>query len=191
MRRTQTKILGACAIIAVVGQAVNSYAGVLEFTDKDDWIAAVGPFTTIDFTGFPNGTFITDQYSEVGAVFTDGNDSIHIAAVFENDGAGLDGNGDTEVAFLSPQAWLAADFPGDLQIDLYVGDQLLHSSVFIAGGAGNFAGIVSTDLFDRVILIDPSGPQVAIDDLHFGVPTPGAIWLLGLAALCPARRRRC
>jgi hypothetical protein len=163
---------------------------VIEFTDKDEWTASVGAFVTADFTGFPNGTFITDQYAEVGAVFTDGNDSIHIAAVFENDGAGLDGNGDIEIAFLSPQAWLASDFPGDLQIDLYMGGQFLHSSVFIAGGAGNFAGIVSTDLFDRAILIDPSGLQAAIDDLHFGVPAPGSLAALGLGVLFPRRRRQ-
>ena len=49
---------------------------VLEFTDKDEWIEAVGEFTTIDFTGYPKDTFIADQYAYLGILFTDGNDNI-------------------------------------------------------------------------------------------------------------------
>ena len=67
------------------------HAGVIEFTDKNDWIAAVQQFTTIGFTGFPDHTFITDQYEELGVLFTDGNDNIACCSfiTFPIDGSGL------------------------------------------------------------------------------------------------------
>jgi hypothetical protein len=66
---------------------------------------------------------------------------------------------------------------------------MIFTSDVFDGGVGNFLGLVSSDLFDAAVLIDPQD-EAEIDDLHFGVPAPGAIWLLGLAALRPARQRR-
>ena len=94
------------------------------------------------------------------------------------------------MVFDTPQAWIGVDFPGDLQIDLFSKGRLIHTSVFIAGGIGNFGGIVSSKLFDPAFLIDPVDGAVFIDDVHFGVPAPGALWLLGVAALFPRRRGR-
>ncbi len=181
----------AAAMLAWVGNGQVSGGFVEEFTDKDEWISAVGRFTTIDFTGFPQGTFITDQYADLGILFTDGNDSIFLSEpAFPNDGAGLDGNGNISVVFDTRQAWIGVDFPGDLQIELFREGRLIHTSVFIAGGIGNFGGIVSSELFDSVFLIDPVDAAVFIDDVHFGVPAPGALWLLAAVALLPRRRRR-
>ena len=118
-------LLPACQIVG------PARADVTEFTDKDEWIAAAGPFTTIDFTGFPPATFITEQYADLGIHFTDGDDVIHFTETYKNDGVGLFGNGDIALLFDSPQAWIAADFPGDIQIDLFAGDRLLHSIQFI------------------------------------------------------------
>ncbi|MHC4414649.1 MAG: PEP-CTERM sorting domain-containing protein [Planctomycetota bacterium] len=183
MLTIQVILLAACLTVSAV------HADVTEFTDKDEWIAAVGEFTTIGFTGFEPATIITDQYADLGVLFTDGDDIIAISETFKIDGAGLWGNGDIVLAFDSPQAWIAVDFPGDVQFDLYDGDRLLHSSQFIAGGNGNFGGVISTEWFDSVILIDPVDGYVTIDDLHFGVPVPTTLALLGLGGLLRKRRR--
>ena len=137
MRPRTEKTIGLFATALLTSLSVGSaHGGVMEFTDKDAWIAAVGPFTTIDFTGFPEGTFITEQYAHLGIHFTDGNDSIDINAGVLNDGSGLDGNPSMHLSFDSPQAYLAVDFPGDVQFDLFSGDTLLHTSLFIAGTSG-------------------------------------------------------
>ncbi len=148
-------------------------ADVLEFTDKDEWIKAVGEFTTIDFTGFPEGTFITDQYADLGVLFTDGYDIIQFSPTgYPNDKWGLDGNDTIQLVFHTAQGYMAVDFPGAMQIDLFAAGNLIYSAVFIPGGVGNFAGVVSTELFDSALLSDPLISGVHIDDLHFGVPAP-------------------
>ncbi len=191
MRPRTGKIIGLFATALLTSLSVGSaYGGVMEFTDKDAWIAAVGEFTTIDFTGFPDGTFITNQYAHLGVLFTDGNDSIDVSGAHVNDGFGLDGNPSMHLSFDSPQLWLAVDYPGSVQIDLFSGNIPLHSSVFIAGGAGNFGGVISIELFDTVVISDPVFGDVFIDDLHFGVPTPGTFWLLGSVLILRAARRR-
>ena len=169
-----------------------AHGGVAEFPDKDEWIAAVGHFTTIDFTGFPDGTPITDQYADVGVHFVDGTDFILCCSeiTFPNDGAGLDGNQGIELVFDSPQAYIAADFPGILRIDLFSrGDLIYSSSFFGGGGAGFFGGLVSSELFDAAILSDPTDGNVVLDDLHFGVPAPPTLGLLALTGLLGKRRR--
>ncbi len=152
-------------------------ADVLEFTDKDEWIKAVGQFATIGFTGFPEGTWITDQYADVGILFTDGDDWIHHTCGFVNDCWGLaggDGNDQITVAFDTPQLWIGVDYPGALKIELFSEGRLIYtSSNFGVGGAGNFAGLLSTDLFDGAVLSDWVDGTVFIDDLHFVPPGPG------------------
>ncbi|MCH8152483.1 MAG: hypothetical protein IH830_08940 [Planctomycetes bacterium] len=183
----------AAAIMAWPGNGEALGGFVEEFTDKDEWMAAVGDFTTIGFTGFPDGTFITDQYADLGVLFVGGNENIFVNDfLFPNDGAGLDDGGFTPIAvsFDTPQAWIAVDFPGLVQFELFREGELIYtSSEFGVGGVGNFAGLVSSELFDLAVIDDPSDSSVVIDDLHFGVPSPGALWLLGLSALRPRRRR--
>ena len=183
--------LAAAFVSCAIPLALPVSAGVMEFTDKDEWIAAVGAFTTIGFTEFPSGTFVTDQYADLGILFTDGNDIIVCCGkeTFPEDGAGLDGNGDIAVAFDTPQLWIGADFPGFLDIELYFQGKLFHTGVFGFGGVGNFGGMLSTQPFDAAVLIDPLG-EAEIDDLHFGVPAPGTLPLLALGALWTRRRRR-
>ena len=81
-----------------------AHGDVTEFTDKDEWIAAVGPFTTIDFTGFPDGTLITDQYADLGVIFTGGTENIFLNNSFPNDGAGLNAFGVIAMEFATPHA---------------------------------------------------------------------------------------
>ncbi|MCH8150741.1 MAG: hypothetical protein IH830_00025 [Planctomycetes bacterium] len=191
--KTTTGLIAA-AIMAWLGNGQALGGFVEEFTDKAEWISAVGRFTTIDFTGFPDGTFITDQYADLGILFTDGNDNIFLSDnAFPNDGAGLFGGGFTPIAvsFDTPQAWIAVDFPGAVQFELFREGELIYtSSLFGGGGVGFFAGLVSSELFDAAVILDPDDQSVFIDDLHFGVPAPGAIALLALASLFSTRRRR-
>ncbi|MCH7721511.1 MAG: hypothetical protein IH988_11100 [Planctomycetes bacterium] len=186
------KTIGLVAVVLSAGFGDRvAVCGVIEFTDPLEWQAAVGMFVTVDFTGFPPGTFITDQYADLGILFTDGNDSIHFTPSFPNDGVGLDGNGNISVVFDTPQAWIGVDYPGFLSIELYSEGRLFFASNLYGGGVGNFLGLVSSELFDAAVLVESApGFEAAIDDLHFGVPAPGALWLLGLSALRARRRRR-
>ena len=173
--------------------AAPAHAGILEFTDRAEWEAAVRSFTTIDFTGFPEFTIITTQYQDLGVTFTDGNDSIDFNDAFLNDGVGLRGGSfdDIEISFTTPQAWIAVDFPGVVRIFLFSDGELIHFSTFGAGpDGGGFGGLVSTEPFDSVVLTDPLDDFVNIDDLHFGVPAPASIWILALAGIWHGRCRR-
>lgn len=178
--------------IGVAFIASSGRAEVIEFEDKDEWIDAVGDFTTIDFTGFDECTVITDQYANLGILFTDGNDLIDSGGSYLNDGWGLYGGwyDDIELAFDEAQAWIAVDYPGSVQFDLYNGNELIHSAAFYTSGAGNFAGLTSTVLFDNVVVSRPTGGGPFIDDLHFGVPGPSALAAFALFGAWRRGKRR-
>ena len=182
----------AHAVAALIcASALPAHAGVTEFTDRAEWEGAVGQFSTIDFTGFPPVTIITDQYQDLGVTFTDGNDVTFFTPSFVNDDWGLRGNGDINLSFATPQGWIGVDFPGGVRVLLFSGGELIHfSSIFSAGpdGVGGFGGLVSTELFDAVVILDPFD-AVSIDDLHFGVPAPSALPLIALLGGWLARRR--
>lgn len=124
--------------------------------------------------------------------FPDGDDYIGFGQSF-NDGAGLVTNvGNITVDFDTPQAWIGVDHPGFFQFKLYSSGALIYTSNIFQGiGSGYFAGLISTQLFDRAVLIDPAGGP-AVDDLRFGppIPAPGALALLGIGALLMRRRTR-
>jgi hypothetical protein len=180
------------ALVPILSRSVAS-AEVTEFTEKAEWEAAAGEFTTIDFTGFPNGTFLTNQFEDLGVLFTDGADVIRYSPVaFPNDDWGLDGNEFIQLEFSQPMTSIAMDFPGAIVFRLFSeGTQIYESSMFGGVGTGLFGGLVSTEAFDGVIVIDPADDDVNADDLHFGppIPAPGALALAGVV-LFPARRRR-
>ncbi len=180
--------VGCCALLAVAGAA---HGGFVEFLDdREGWLDAAGRFTTIDFVGFPKNTILTDQYIEQGLLFTDGNDRIDSGGAYVNDLWGVDGNGDVNVVFETPQLWIAVDFPGVMAFQLFRDGELVYTSTFwTPGGLDHFFGIVSSEPFDAVRIIDPLG-EAAIDDLHFGVPAPGAFWVLGLGVIGRGRRSR-
>jgi hypothetical protein len=169
--------------------AVGSARGDVDvFFDRAEWVAAVGPVTTIDFTGFPEGTTITDQYADVGAIFIDGLNFTWFNPTFKNDGVGLYGYDEINVAFDTPQRWMAVDFPGFIGIRLFFQDSIIHESGWGNPGNGWFVGLVSDEPFDSLLLIEPGG-EVNIDDLHYGVPSPAVLWLLAVAGLVWRRRR--
>jgi hypothetical protein len=189
-------VLGA--LMSYCGACAASAGDLIEFEDKAVWEAAVGEFTTIGFTGFPEFTIITDQYSELGILFTDGNDSVGLGeTIFPNDGAGLLGTHITsiDVAFDVPQRWIAVDFPGVARIDLYRDGELIAQSTWFdappISGVGGFGGVISSEPFDAAVILDPEDQVVSIDDLHFGgaIPAPGAVVVLVSIGLVRRRRR--
>ena len=187
------KNIGFAVAAVLLAPAGPTQAGVIELIDREEWFSLVGPVITVDFTGFAPGTFITDQYADLGILFTDGNDSIFPSKpAFPNDGVGLDGNGNISVAFDTPQPWIGVDFPGFLSIELYSQGRLFFTSNLNGGaGVGNFLGLISSQLFDAAVVVEGApGFEAEIDDLHFGVPAPGSVCLLVLAGLWPRRRRR-
>jgi MYXO-CTERM domain-containing protein len=177
----------------VAGLSTSVQAEVTSFEDRDEWEAVVGEFTTIDFTGFPEWTIITDQYADLGILFTDGSDRIRLHSDYP-DGAGLEGGSsdDIELAFDIPQHWIGMEFVGAVQIHLFTNGQLIHSSFVFDDLPNPFAGLFSTERFDAAVIEDPSDNYVAIDNLHFGppIPAPGALSLLALGFIESTRRRR-
>ncbi len=175
------------AVAAVLlTQVAPVAAGVVEFDDKQAWFGAVGSVTTIDFTGFPGGTYVTDQYADLGVLFTDGFDVISCCGTtWPNDGAGLLGGSSVSLSFTTPQSWIALDYRGAM-ISLFSAGELLHVGQF----PGSFAGLISSQTFDAVLIEGPPDGNVTFDDLYFGVPAPGAAWLLAALLLAPTRRRR-
>ena len=174
--------------------ALQVRAEVMEFTSRASWENAVGRnYSTIDFTGFADGTSIDDEFIDMGVTFTT-TAYIFQSAGFLNDGWGLHGPGGTRFAFSLPQNWVGIDHPGVAQIQLfYQGGIVYSSSLFFQGGLGNFSGLVSSTPFDEVYIFKPPPyeNQVAIDDLHWGgVPGPGALGLAAIAGAITSRRKR-
>jgi hypothetical protein len=168
------RLLEFCLVASLVAVASGARAEVVEFTDAGQWAEAAGPFNTIGFAEFPDGTLITDQYAQLGALFTDAND---FTLCCEDDppdgadGAGLEGNTIIHLAFLTPQSSIAFQYPIDLRIQLFAGGTLIYtSSDFIGGDPPNFVGLVSNELFDAATLIDPYFFDTLIDDVYFGGP---------------------
>lgn len=182
-------------VISVTLIAPLSRAEVVEYTDAQAWHDATGgQYSTIDFTGFADGTSINNQYQDLGITFTPPT-FIFESAGFVNDGWGLHGPAGVRFDFDSPQNWVAIHHPGTAQFRLYNQGELIYtSSYFFHGGLGNFAGLASTIPFDEVYIFrpPPNANQVFIDDLHWGapVPVPSALALLGITGLLTRSRRR-
>jgi hypothetical protein len=174
--------------------ASGARADVAEFTSAQAWQGAVEEnYSTIDFTGFPDGTAISNQYSNLGVTFS-GLAFIFASAAAVNDNWGLFGPAGLRFTLDTPQHSVAVDYSGAVQFQLFNDGQLLHTSTFFQpGGLGNFAGLISDASFDEVYLFRPFPVnQVFIDDLHWStsIPAPGALAFVALGALGMPRRRR-
>jgi hypothetical protein len=165
---------------------------VIEFqNDKQGWLDAAGEHTTIDFTGFPEGTWITEQYAYLGTHFVDGADLIQETEIgYPQDGWGLIGFDEIRVTFDEPIYSIGADFPGGARFDLYWQGVPIHFSPFFGGsGPGQFGGLVSDEPFDEVRIWDID-LAVFVDNLYFGPPIPAPGSIVGVAALALLARRR-
>lgn len=161
----------------------------------DNWQGMVGEFTTIDFTGYPNNTPITNQYAGLGITFATPT-FIFATSGFVNDGWGIDGPAGIHILFRESQSWLAIHHGGNAYFNLYSHGSLIGTSAFDpVGGIGSFLGVVSTQPFDEVVITKPEiyGIHFAVDDLHWGnqVPAPGALVFISLLPFTSNRKRRC
>jgi len=174
--------------------AAHAAGALQEFENKADWEAAVGDFSTVDFSGYPDNTPINDQWSHLGITFTDFNVvSGPAPIVFPEDGWGLQGFIEIHFEFDTPMSYIAADFPGAIAFDLYLDDELVGTTGELGGsGFGLFGGAVSDEMIDRVRIYDPNDDAVALDDLRFGppIPAPGALAPFALLLGARSRRRR-
>ncbi len=156
----------------------------------DNWNAAVGLCTTLDFV-FPTPQIMGDQYASLGAIFPEGNEVAYPGSpnLFLQDGWGCKAyDGGIDITFLSPQYAIGAWFPGDLRVKLYWQDQLTYDSPDLGTYLLDYqyGGVLSTQPFDRIVFYNAS---VAVDDILF-VPAPGAFGLLAIAGAAAGRRRR-
>jgi hypothetical protein len=181
------------SLIATITSTANVRADLLTTFSFEEWESWVGDYTTIDFTGFPDTTPISDQYADQGVTFT-GLAFIFETIGFVNDGWGLHGPFGLHFYFDEPQLWISVDHAATALFELYYQGELVGISGFNpVGGIGSFLGVVSNEPFDEVIITTQPifGPHVGIDDLHWGapIPAPSAIALFALGA-CRIRRRR-
>jgi hypothetical protein len=191
--KNRTLVIGVLAIISPRG-----FAATLEFEDMSLWQMQAGTITTITFTEFAPNHLLTTQYSDWGVTFVNGTHFTYLAEAFVNDGVGMGTSPASTtpitINFARPMLSLGAEFPGGMQIKLYDGGELLHTTQFVfpPPHTGVFLGVVSDRPFTRAVLTDLLG-GVALDDLHFGPPIPapatGAIMLFGCASLVMPRRR--
>jgi len=189
------RFFSASIALAGVVTSVPAFAHVEVYFDFDEWQAALTRTTSIDFTGFPNGTVIFAQFEDQGVVFPTQDAFILLGqSIFPDDGAGLHSgivSGNITMRFLQPQYGIGTHFIGDSQIDLFAGGALIYSSLGWNEPAGTFIGYVSDQPFtEAVISAVGTVPINVIDDLHFGVPAPGALGVFATAALTGSRRRR-
>jgi hypothetical protein len=160
---------GPC--VGEVGYCAPAEALVLE--DEQEWIDAVGDFTTITFCELPPYTWVTDQYRELGVTFGAFNTTIQQCGCPDDD-CGLDGNDVIDLTFTPPQRWIALAYPGGMQVALWAGeDKVFTSDELNNSGPDFFAGVVSGRPFDRAVLTCPAEQQVFLNDLHFGASLAG------------------
>jgi hypothetical protein len=187
----------AAAIAAIAGPASGA---IVHYTNKAEWEAANGGHTFIDFQGWQTGTHITDQYAPLGVSFVGGSEYVQNNwSKFPIDGWGLTGGfqGATPLIitaqFDAPRAAVGVNFIGSMQFTLFLGNaEVGASDWFTQGFTGNFAGIISTVMFDKVTFKNPVTGVSNIDNLFFGaaIPAPASLALFALLGMSAARRRR-
>ncbi len=182
----------ACILSSSIQASVTLYEGPSTFGDW--WSAASSP-TTIDFTAFPQGTWVTDQYLDLGVTFTSADPDIIVFGeqTFLLDGVGINGLSQVQMTFASPTFAFGYHHPGIHGIQLWSGSTLLYASPALGqSGMFDFSGVTTTTPFDRVVIVPVSlQGNVSIDNIYFSsVPAPGAISLLGVGSFMLGPRRR-
>jgi MYXO-CTERM domain-containing protein len=184
-----------CLWITGIATVEGAVASVEVYFDFEEWQSALSATTTIDFAGFPQATVVFDEFEEQGVLFpTQDTFILNGCSNFPTDCAGLHSgiiSGNITMQFLGPIYGIGTHFIGDNQTNLFNDGQLIYSSLGWNGPAGSFVGYVSTQPFTEAVIASVGTvPINVIDDLHFGVPGPGALPLLALAGAIGGRRRR-
>lgn len=153
----------------------SALTSITEYTDEATWAAALGVPTAINPYGdLASGVTVTNQYASLGALYTDGDD-ITVDSGVAIDGMLLQGGGGINVEFSDPVNAVGINYPGAVRITGYLaGAEVFVSSDLGGAGSGLFAGIISTDQFDRILIIDWVDSAVFIDDLNYDRGTVSA-----------------
>jgi len=141
---------------------------ITEYLDQASWEAAIGMLTlTNPYGDLGADVIVTNQYAGIGTTYTDGDD-ITFPYGDSLDGMLLSGITRIHVQFNNLVYAVAVNYPGAVQIVGYLGGSVVFtSSEFGSSGAYLFAGIVSTDAFDSVEILDWVDDAVYIDDLNY------------------------
>ncbi len=194
MKRTAS--LSACVVcLSTLALGHFACASMDVTTDFKLWSYEVGSFHTIDFTGFSHGMPITTQYEDQGVVFTGGVEQFrHDQVEYPIDGEGLFAEpwNDVIIKFDQPHLVYGQHFGYQAQLDFFLGDKLVFSSGVLGKcGCGFFAGFISDLPFDQIIVNNPVGNPVEIDNLYYvTVPAPASLACFLISGLCLRRRRR-
>lgn len=192
-------VLTACVVASVAGSAA---ADLTFYTDEGDFLAALTAFQTETFS-------VADQLVEPGSpvmgdfltVSANGSDNFfddagifggeltlapEAAAHTSYTISGLGGVNAFGGTFTSPMS--SSGF--GIEFD---GVAMTLNGQWSDGGFGtSFLGWISDsgNLVDEFTITNNSFEIFDLDNAHFGVPTPGALGLIGLGGLAAARRRR-
>jgi len=184
----RTWILFAALLLAFRSQA--AIADLYVYFDYDEWFAAANTVVTeIGFSGFPQGTPITDQYEDQGLVLSPWA-NIYANGNPNGDGWGVHADavpgGRFQAVLDAPRYAFAASWSGSDAPIFRMGEEVVAMSDDYGGSPWLFVGYISDEPFDSVeFWITPS-----VDNIWFGapVPAPGALTLVLTIGI--ARRRR-
>ncbi len=167
-------------------------AVITNYSSYNDYLAEVGSHEIITFTEVPVGTVLSNQYASQGVNFAQGDDVVITSSSFDIDYVGVNAYGRIELLFNTPQSHIGVDFPGAICIEIYDGSSLIGDSGNFGGsGHGFFGGIVSTELFNRAVLLDWNDDMAYIDNLHYeSVPEPATMSMLLMGSLILIRKRK-
>jgi hypothetical protein len=185
-----TRIIAA--IIAAAAITVATSADVVIYEDRESWEAAAGPgVRDIGFDEVPSGTWLSDEYADLGVHFEPWAQVQHFPEI-PFDGAQLVGFDDVHFHLDEPTNAVGAVTPGEVRFELYSQGELLFQSLVYDPFPGEdyaFIGLTSSFAFDEVRVTNYS--WVTIFDLALGapIPAPASLGLLLLPAACARRRR--
>ncbi|RDH84511.1 MAG: hypothetical protein DIZ80_03265 [endosymbiont of Galathealinum brachiosum] len=181
----------------IILSSIVSSAGasiINQYTSLDEFEPSLDVHREINFTGMYTGTIVTTNFSYLGIRFWS-DPVITYSSRFTTDGMGLSSRRAIQMDFSSPINAIGFDSPGNQQIYLYLGSNLVGFTDYTSPAANPFQGVIATS-FDRVLLRNLSGGIVEFDNIHFGtaaaVPIPAAVWLFGsgLMGLVGLARRK-
>lgn len=184
----------ASSVSAVASASFTAFVGA---QSAGAWFAAAPGHEGLTFTGFDEGTQITNQYALQGILLgfpgAGGNATQSNPFMYAQDGWGIVGNGSISADFAAPMHAFAMYYPGDARFTFYSGTTQLHFAQFQNSGSNKFVGFTSDIAFDRVVISAnaPSNFGIFADNMYFSaVPTPASAALLVLSAMFTSRRRR-
>jgi len=193
----RTSLTGVPLLLAIAVSAPAN-GNFTKFTNFGAWQSQTPSYTELDFTEFPQWTFITDQYADQGVVITaEAPPVVFFAGTFPIDNTGIFSQGNwIDFTFSEVQRSFALHGVSSWKLDFYLGSQFIGSTGVVSNPAQlpaqTFAGGVSATGFDRVRLVDWSPNSLSVDNFYFStIPGPPGLAAFAMALATGRRRRRC